>query len=225
VELPVTGLKSFAQGTVKAYSFSRSGSWYALPSFNDYANSQVVGELDRPGAIVAATWGVETSSGVPAYISESMDKIQSVFNLKSLQTKTFSYEASMTQIDVLKIILDVVPTDYTDSDITQKASRAGIIDSVSDAGNVVCRRDKAVGMLAALYKLKTHQSIVPEKPAVWAQYTDLSKADPKYLSAYKFALENGIIKGSGTFVYPDKITTFGDFLVMLERTLRLCGEL
>jgi hypothetical protein len=63
-------------------------------------------------------------------------------------------------------------------------------------------------------------------PSVWSRYKDLSQVDKRYLNAYKFALENGIVQGNGAdYSYPAKTITYGDFLVMLERTLRLCGEL
>ena len=226
VELPVVSLTSFAQGQIKTYGYNTTQSWYALPTFSDYTNGQVVGELDKPGAIVAATWGVQPAPSVPAYITKSLEQIQSVFDLKSFERKSFNQGASITQKDLLKLILDVVPTDYTDSNITQKALRSGLIQSTSDVTNAYARRDKAVGILISLYKFKTRESAVPTKPSVWSRYQDLSKVDKHYLDAYKFALENGIIQGNGsTLAYPDKIMTYGDFLVMLERTLRLCGEI
>lgn len=225
VELPVSGLASYGRDQIKAYSATLQ-SWYALPTYLDYSQELVVGELDKPGPVVAATWGVQTQTSIPAYMKESLDAIQKVYRLKSLEGKPYSSTAYITDTAALKLILDVIPTDYTDSDMKQKAVQAKLISSLSDISGSTLRKDKAVGLLMALYTFKTHEAPTPTKPSVWARYKDLSRADSRYLDAYKFALENGIVQGNGVdLANPDQNISYGDFLVMLERTLRLCGDL
>lgn len=225
VELPVANLTNYAQGQIKAYS-ATSQNWYALPTFTDYNQNLVIGELDKPGPVVAATWGVQTKPSIPAYIAQSVDEIQTVYKLKSLETKTFDPMAKINQDAALKLILDVIPTDYTDSDFKEKALQAGLISTLADVSASHTRKDKAIGMLMSLYTFKTREKAVPAMPSVWSRYQDLSKAEKRFAEAYKFAIENNIVQGNGSnLCYPDATISYGDFLVMLERTLRLCGDL
>lgn len=226
VELPVANIASYLQDQLKVYSYNTVSGWYALDSFIDYSNQQVVGELDNPGPVVAATYGVKPQSGVPSYIKESMDSIQKVYKLKGLEGKSFDAQKPIPKNEILKLIMDVVPTQYSANDINIKALQAGLIESLNEADGTQARRDWAVKMLMALYKFKTHERIVPTKPAVWQRYQDLSRTNAKYLDAFRFALENAIVQGDGlNNANPDKIITYGDFIVMLYRTLRLCGEI
>lgn len=225
VELPVPGLSTYGQDQLKAYSATLQ-SWYPLATHLDYSRNLVAGELDKPGPVVAATWGVQTQPSTPAYMKASLDAIQKVYRLKSLEGRTYNPMASLTQNMALKLILDVVPTDYTEGDYRQKALQAKLISSQSEVSEGLIRKDKAIGLLMALYTFKTHESPKPEMPSVWSRYQDLSKVDGSYLEAFKFALENGIIQGNGlNLTHPDQNLTYGDFLVLLERTLRLCGDL
>ena len=230
MELPIAGLGNYGQGQIKTYATNVNQGWYALPTYTDYVNSQVLGELDKPGAVAAATWGVQTVPSVPAYITESVARIQSVYKLTSLEGKTFNAGQNITQKALLKLIMDVVDPDgasvSSDEEMLDRAIRAGLIQSANDVTDAYARRDKAASLLASLYRFKTRESTQPTRPSVWSRYQDLSKSDGRYLESFKFALENGIILGNGVdYAYPDKIVTYGDFLVMLERLLKLCGEL
>ncbi|MGI6622769.1 MAG: hypothetical protein ACOX4T_06485 [Acetivibrionales bacterium] len=226
VELPVAGINDYVQGQLGTYSYSASNGWYRLPTVTDYSLSRVIGELDRPGAIVAAAEGVLPPLSVPTYIRESMERIQAIYELKSIKNKPFNHNASMTQKDILKLIFDVIPASYNDYDIAEKAVGAGLIQNAGEVTDSYIRRDKAINTLISFYKFKTREKAIPSKPGIWSHYTDLSKADPSYVNDYKFALEMGIIQGNAADLsYPDRLVTLGDFLVFLERTLRLCGEI
>ena len=87
VELPVAGINDYVQGQLGTYSYSASNGWYRLPTVTDYSLSRVIGELDRPGAIVAAAEGVLPPLSVPTYIRESMERIQAIYELKSIKNK------------------------------------------------------------------------------------------------------------------------------------------
>jgi hypothetical protein len=225
VELPVSGLSNYGRDQIKAYSATMQ-SWYALPTYLDYSQNLVVGELDKPGPVVAATWGVQTQPSAPVYLNEGLEAIQAVYRLKSLEGKPYTPTAAITESAALKLILDVVPTDYSDSDMRQKALQARLISAQSDIAESPLRKDKAVGLLMNLYTFKTHEKPIPTKPTVWARYKDLSKVQSRYMDAFRFALENGVVQGNGLdLTNPDQNLTYGDFLVLLERTLRLCGDL
>ncbi len=226
VELPVSGLANYVQGQIGTFSYNTTKGWYRLPTFTDYNQNRVVGELDRPGAVVAATEGILPQSNVPSYITQSMERIQSIYDLKSIKNKPFNHNASMTQKDVLKLIFDVIPASYSEYNIAEKAVSAGLISNVSEINDSYIRRDKAINTLISFYKIRTRQKAVPTKSGIWSHYTDLSKADSRYLNDYKFALEMGIIQGNAkSLAYPDRLMTLGDFLVFLDRTLQLCGDL
>ena len=226
VELPVAGITAYAQGQIKTFAFNSNQGWYKLPTFTDYSIGRVIGELDKPGAIVAATEGIKPQTTVPAYIKESMDRIQKIYDLKSIKGKNFNHNALMTQKDILKLLFDVLEAEYSDYDIVQKAVGAGLINNAGEVTDSNVRRDKAANLLVEFYKFKTRENAMPTKPGVWSHYTDLSKTETRYLNSYKFALEMGIIQGNATsMAYPDKMITLGEFIAMLERTLQVCGDL
>ena len=226
VELPVAGITGYLQGQIKTFAFNSNQGWYKLPTFTDYSSARVIGELDRAGAIVAATEGIKPQPTVPVYIRESMDRIQKIYDLKSIKGRNFNHNALMTQKDILKLLFDVLEAEYSEYDIVQKAVSAGLINNAGEVTGSYVRRDKAVDLLIELYKFKTRENPVAQKPGVWSHYTDLSKTDGRYLNSYKFALEMGIIQGNATnMAYPDRMVNLGEFLVMLERTLRVCGDL
>lgn len=226
VEFPIAGITSYVQGQIRTFAFNTRQGWYRLPTVTDYSSSRVIGELDKPGAIVAATEGIKPQATVPVYIRESMDRIQKIYDLKSIKEKNFNHNAFITQKDILKLLFDVLEAEYNEYDIVQKAVGAGLINNAGEVTGSNVRRDKAVNLLIELYKFKTRENAMPTKPGVWSHYTDLSKTENRYLNSYKFALEMGIIQGNATsLAYPDRMTTLGEFLVMLERTLRICGDL
>jgi len=227
VELPLDNASQYLQGQVKVYSYNNS-SWYDLPGYIDYAKSWVVGELGKPGPIVAAAWGIKPANpvSVPTYIKESLESIQRIYKLKSLEGKSFAYNNNISPNEILKCILDVIGAEYTEYDMGQKALQANLISSLSELNGTYARRDKAIHMLVSLYRFKTRDKAIPVKPTVWAQYQDLSKVESKYLNDFRFAIENAIIQGNGlNLAYPEKPVTYGDFIVMLERILQLCGEI
>lgn len=226
VELPVDNIANFVQGQISAYGYDSGKGWYKLQSYNDYNAGMLIGELDRPVAVVGATDGIQPQSGVPSYIKESMQRLQAVYDLKSIENRPFDHNAQITMKDALKLVFDVIGAPYNDSDIAEKAVSAGLIGSTNELTGSSIRRDKAISLLMSFYRFRTREKTILSKPGLWSRYTDLSKAEPRYQNDYKFALEMGIIQGNATdFCYPDRLVTLGDFLVFFERTLRVLGEL
>ncbi|MGI6085516.1 MAG: hypothetical protein ACOYIF_08725, partial [Acetivibrionales bacterium] len=206
--------------------YNSARGWYKLPTFTDYSLGRVIGEMDKPSAIVAATEGLKPDTDVPVYIRESMERIQKVYDLKSIKNKNFNHNALMTQKDILRLLFDVLQAEYNEYDIVGKAVGAGFIKNSGEVDDSYVRRDKAINLIIEFYKFKTREEAIPTKPGIWSYYSDLTRAEPQYLDSYKFALELGIIQGNATsLAYPDRMMTLGDFLVMLERTLRICGDL
>lgn len=226
VELPVNNISSYVQGQLNVFGYNSGKGWYKLPSYNDYSNGRLIGEMDRPVAVVGAVDGIVPQPSVPSYIKESMQRLQAVYDLKSIKNKPFDHSAQITLKDSLKLVFDVIGTTYNDYDIAEKAFKAGLINGMGEVNGTYIRRDRAISLLVSFYRFKTREKTVPSKSAIWSRYTDLSKADPRYLNDYKFALEMGIIQGNAAdLCYPDKLMTLGDFLVFFERTLRVLGEL
>ena len=108
-------------------------------------------------------------------------------------------------------MFDVLETEYNDYDIVQKAVSAGLIDNSGEVTNSYVRRDKAVNLLIEFYKFKTRESAIPTKPGIWSHYTDLNKAENRYLNSYKFALKRYTSRQCYNLAYPDRMMTFGDF--------------
>ncbi|MGI6084731.1 MAG: fibronectin type III domain-containing protein, partial [Acetivibrionales bacterium] len=59
VELPVADITNYAQGQIKTFAYNSARGWYKLPTFTDYSLGRVIGEMDKPSAIVAATEGLK----------------------------------------------------------------------------------------------------------------------------------------------------------------------
>jgi hypothetical protein len=227
VDLPVAGLASYKAGEITAFLCESLGkAWTALVTTTDYTGGRVSGEMTRPGAIMAATRSVDYFGSVPVSVMNSLRAIQSVFVLKSLEGKQFSHIANVKQTDLVKLLLDVSSARYDESDYLIQAARSGIIESPDSVSQSFVARDQAIHLLVSLYRFKTKERIVPQNPAAWAQFSDIGKTRSEYLNSVKFAIENGIVQGNGKdLLNPDKMTTYGELVIMLEKTLRLCGEL
>ncbi len=227
VDLPVSGLSAYKAGQISAYRYDGVKKiWTELPTTTRYETGRVSGELSNPGAVMAATKSVASTSTIPVAVKNALDNIQSVFKLNALSGKTFNANASITQAEVMKLILDVVPTTYAQDNYLSQAVKSGMISSFSQIQDGFARRDQAIFLLVSLYRYKTRESVSPGNPAAWSTYTDFGKAKADYVNALKFAIENGISQGNGsTLIYPDRMVTYGEFIQMLEKTLRLCGEL
>lgn len=226
VELPVANINRYSQGQLRVFNYSPSLGWARMAAFTDYDSGSVIGQMERPGAIAVATEGVKPSTTTPNYVKESLERVQSIYDLKSIKNKAFNHNSLMTQKDAFMLVFDVLEAEYDEYDVVNKAVSSGFANSTMDVTSTHMRRDKAVDILVKLYKFKTRESAVPTKPTLWSHYTDLSKAEGRYLNSYKFALEIGIIQGNSiNSAYPDRMVTLGEFIVILDRTLRICGDL
>lgn len=227
VDMPVAGLSAYKAGQITTYRYDdASRAWSPLASATRYDTGRVSGELVKPGAFMAATRSVASVGTVPAYVTASLNSIQSVFKLNALGGKTFSAAAEVPQSDVVKLLLDVVPDTYTEDNFMDHAVKSGILKSYTEIQNGTARRDQAIALLVSFYRYKSREPALPENPTAWGSYTDLSSADPRYVNALKFAIENGISQGNGsTLMYPNKKVTYAEMIVMLEKVLKLLGEL
>ncbi|HZJ82656.1 MAG TPA: fibronectin type III domain-containing protein, partial [Clostridia bacterium] len=219
VEIPIEGISKYSQGQLRAFNYNYAQGWYRLSAITDYYMGSVIAQLDKPGAIVVATEGVKPTNITPTYVKESLDRVQSIYDLKSIKDKAFNHNKLMTYKDVLMLVFDVLDAKYDEYDVVNKAISAGLINSNQGIVDTSIRRDRAADLLVSLYRFKTRERTVPNKPTIWSHYTDLSKAEQKYLDSYKFALEIGIIQGNSiSLAYPERLITLGEFIVMLDRT-------
>ena len=227
VDLPVTGLSGFKANEIKTYLFDEvKKTWSVLETSTDYTGGKVSGEMTKPGAVVAATKSVAQTGTVPVAVLSSLNSIQAVFNLNSLAGKPFNYAASVSQEDVVKLLLDAASASYNDEDYLTRAVRCGIVGSSSDINEGYARRDQTIDLLVNYYRFKTREPAMPVNPVAWASFKDMSKVRGIYLNSVKFAAENGIVQGNGENVLnPDKMATYGELVIMLEKVLKLCGEL
>ena len=227
VDLPIAGLSAYKVNEIKTYLYDEGKkSWSVLETSTDYSGGKVLGEMTKPGAVMAATRNTAQTGSVPAAVLNSLNAIQAVFSLESLSGKKFNSVANVSQEDVVKLLLDAAATSYDDDNYLTQAVRCGIVKSSQDIGEGYARRDQAIDLLVSFYGFKTRESTIPVNPSAWASFKDLGKVQGIYLNSVKFASENGIVQGNGeNLLNPDKMVTYGELVIMLEKVLKLCGEL
>lgn len=227
VDFPVQNLSRYMAGEIGTYLYDdRSKSWVGQETGTDYAGGRVLGEMTKPGAMAAATRNVAPAGAVPQDVTNSLKAIQAVYRLKSLEAKTFRHTDPVRLAEVVKLLLDLTGTVYDDGNFLTQAARSGIIASAQEITDGYARKDQAIGLLVSYYRFRTRLPASPENPSAWSHYQDLNKVSAGTLNAVKFAVENGVVTGNGTnYLNPDKTVTYGELIIMLERVLRICGDL
>jgi S-layer homology domain. len=224
---PVDGITGYMAGEIGTYLYDSSRrAWTELDTKTDYSAGLVSGELTKPGAVAAATRNVMPSGSVSRDVAESLKAIQAVYRLRSIEGKSFRYTDSMKQTDIVKLLLDLTGTAYDDNTFITQAVRSGILGSSKEIGTGYARRDQAISLLVSYYRFRTKLPAKPENSPAWSYYRDLNKVSSGYLDAVKFAIENGVVKDDAAgYLNPDKTITYGEFFIMLERLLKICGDL
>lgn len=227
VHFPVENITRYMSGEIKTYLYdSGKRTWVEQESAIDYTGGTVSGELPKPGAMAAATRSVTPTGTVPRDVAESLKAIQAVYRLASLEGKSFRYSDQVRQSDIVKILLDLAGASYDENTYATQAARSGIVSSAQNINDSYARKDQAIGLLISYYRFRTRLAAAPENPAAWSNYSDLNKVLPGILNDVRFAIENGVVPDKGTgYLNPDSYVTYGEFFIMLERLLKICGDL
>jgi len=227
VSFAVQNLAGYMAGEIGTYLYDlKSRSWIEQKTTADYANNKVTGEMSRPGVMAAATRGVAQAGAVPRDVAESLKNILAVHRLPSIESKPFRHSDPVRQADLVKLLLDLAGASYDNNNFLTMAARSGLIQSTRDIADGYARKDQAISLLVSYYRFRTKLPASPENPSAWSQYRDLNRVLPGYLNAVRFAIENGVIQeNQPNYLNPDRNVTYGELIVMLERLLKICGDL
>ena len=224
--LPVASLSSFRRDEIAVSTWASPGIWTRRESRLDYTAGRLMADLSDPAPIAASVRAAASTGTVPAWVREPLDAITKVYTLRTLTGVSWKHTDAVSQERLAKLLLDVVPYDWTAAGVPLvNAVRSGLmLPADAPGGNV--RREQAIRAVVALYQRKTGEKPVPTNPAAWADFTDWSGVDAAYLPAVRFAVENGIVTGGGSdLLYPNRNVTMGELLVLIERALVLSGDL
>ncbi len=177
----------------------------------------------KSGAVAAAATkpaGIVTGSG----IEQTLKNILSIYRMPSINPDNPVLEKELTVTEGIKHLMDIIPYEYQNGDVAEKALRAGLLLPGSANGNALFSKEEAVYAAVAVYRKKTGQNI-SDLSQVLSQIPDASEIRPQYRSAVAFALGNGIVSESGGMFSPKMPITRSELLVIIENILIMTGEI
>ncbi|RCX11236.1 S-layer family protein [Anaerobacterium chartisolvens] len=231
VIVPYDGSTWYKEGITSGYVYDDStGQWKKAGSSNTFDIDNERGNLSFetiiPGGIAAADTGKAFFDDIyGTRYEDSITKIASVYNLKSVSGRTFRPSKSLTVSDGIKLVMDVYGYSYG-ADFMSTAAKAGFI-APADISNASagCTREKATVMAVRLYELKTGEKSKPDS-GFSSGYSDLNGVAAVNTSRVRFAIQNGMVEGkSATAFGPKDIITRGELMGILEKVLVIAGEI
>lgn len=177
----------------------------------------------RSGAIAAAAIkpaGITAGSG----IEQTLKNILSRYQMPSIPAGNQEFENELTVSEGIKHLMDIIPYEYENGDVTEKALRAGLLLPETANGNALLSKEEAAYAAVAVYRRKTGQNI-PDSTWILEQIPNASEIRPQFRAAVAFALSNGIIpEGDGMFL-PKIPITRSELFIIIENILIMAGEI
>lgn len=154
-----------------------------------------------------------------------LQDILSLYEMPSLPAKNFNPNEELTIFEGMCNILDIIPYDYRQEDVFEKAFRAGLLISKSNMSmDLPMRRDEAIYAVMMVHCKKTGQNIT-EYDVKQNLFWDFDKVKEPYKKAMGFAIQNGIVIGYNNCLEPDRAVTRGELLIIIGRSLVSIGEI
>lgn len=147
------------------------------------------------------------------------------YEMPSLSGKNTDYSKKLTINEGMKYLFDVIPYDYGNANITDKAVRAGLLHSrYINSGTAPLRTDQAIYAAVSVLNKKTQVNI--SNASVSSEYDYFINATQEpFREAVKFAIANGILDGYINEMQPENTITLYEMLAIIERVLVYAGEL
>jgi len=193
----------------------------------DYVGGRLQTNVDitEPGHFIQATERAkEQYKDLRGHVYEqSVKNVLKNYILTSLPGAYFLPDAKISAGEAVKIIMDILKADYNDNYMNM-AVRSKIM-TKSFAAEDYCTREAAIAMAVRLYELKKGTLAIPAVRGL-NLFSDMDKVSEDLLERVEFALQNGIMFNiTGNELKPRENLTRAEFMVLVERTLALCGEL
>lgn len=209
---------------------NNTGTWEKSVSRASYSEESGKGRLSfdsfNTGRVAVAEAGKDIYDDIRTNRAKSsIENIASVHELKFITGRKFEPGKYVTNRDAVKFILDMLNYTYG-TDYMNIAVKSGLI-SYSDSKNpdALCAREKITAMAVRIYEIKASEKAAATRDETGV-FKDIGQVNTSLLPKIKFAIENGIIiSRSGNIFGPKDSVTRAETAVLLEKLLRLAGEL
>ena len=236
--LPVADLGSYRRDEIAVSTWKAPGLWSRQESRLNYEAGTLSADLRDPAPVVATVRSISTTAAptgttgiataadaLPSWVSSGLNNILRAYDLPSLPAGSWEASDPVTPELLAKMVLDVVPYDWSESDPLVSAVHAGFL-PVADATGFRVRREQAIHAVVALIAKKTGEKPIPVNPSAWNDFSDWAGVDFSYRDAVRFAVENGLVTGNASgLLNPNVSITIGELVVLLERALMISGDL
>lgn len=225
IRLPYSKETDFDKSTMSGCIYDETQkTWPKVNTENNYDSINQKGYIysDIPGssdfAVMNASNGRFTDikyHWAKAYIEAVANK----YDLKSLGNNRFEPDRNVTRGEAVKIMLDIMGYKYDDNYL-DAAGKSGITSGISinnEDDNAL--REEAASMITRVYELMKGQKV--SSNISLARFADASRINSALLPRVKFAVEKGILSGSGNYLNPKNSMTRAELMVMIKTMLDL----
>ena len=202
------------------------GKWYAVKS-SYFPEEQKVAVYPVKSGAVAVTEAAFTYSDYPGdyKLDAIIRSIVSRYEMPSLSGKNIDYSQELTINEGMKCLFDIIPYEYGNINIAEKAVRAGLLHpQYIKSGTEPLRTDQAIYSAVSVLRKKTGIDI--SNTSVSSEYIGfINSAQEPFREAVSFAVANGLLDGYINGMQPDNTITLYELLAIIERVLMYAGEL
>lgn len=202
------------------------GNWYAVNSLYFPDEQKIVIYPEKSGAIAVTVTNHTRSTGSgDSKINAVIRNITSKYEMPSISAKNVDYSKKLTINEGMKCLFDIVPYDYRNANIAEKAVRAGmLLPQYINSGTGPLRTDQAIYAAISVLRKKTRVDISGASlPPEYASF--INRVQEPYREAVSFAVENGILDGYVNEINPADTITLYQILEIIERILIYAGEI
>ncbi len=223
VMLPLADAEDVDRIKIRYYDTTR-GKWEDIENTWVAAEKKMAAYPEKNGAIAAI------STKTTAYLAgtgmqQTLANILEKYEMPSLSTADPELEKELSVSEGMKHLMDIIPYQYGQEDVIEKALRAGLLaPQFQKNENSPIRRDEAIYASMMVYRKKTGYNI-PDETEVLNQFVDAGQIIEPYRAAVAFALGNGMINVSGEHFLPQDSMTRSEILKIIEKILILAGEI
>jgi len=206
------------------------GIWEKIETKTLYESDSDIWQLSlniyTPGETALANYSRDKFDDISSSrYQAAINNVASVHPLKSISGGLFYPGKDLSIDDTVKFVLDVMDYDY-DEQYLRAAFRSGIID-IDDMNNPNkgCTREKALSAATRIYELKTGRKASPGAESRYP-FDDMNKVSVSVLNKVKFAVQNGFMSERlSDMLEPDAVILRGEFIGIIEKVLKLIGEI
>ncbi len=221
LSMPITD-EDMKKASVRFYDFN-IGNWLDIDSKYMSEEQKVLAFPEKSGA-VAITEINKVQSLSDNRIDAATRNIMTKYEMPSLLGKNLDYSKELTISEGMKCLFDIIPYEYGNTNVYEKAVRAGLLlPQLSKTGTEPLSAQVAI--YAAVEALNKKVRVDVKGFADLQDYGHLvADVQEPYKNAVAFTIANGIIDHGEEMHFKSAIT-LEEYLEILERILIYAGEI